>query len=249
MFADTSSASFKKTQFLYLREGDPKLVVLLDENAPHFYMHTIATSDHKYPKVPHTPGKCVVCDNATNENHKRYRRIYRTNVLDVTPVKVCPSCGMEYNLLKGVPETCLKDGADLSKVTVTNVNEVKLLESGVKLFSAVNSAIQSATMSGDIEDPQDAVWLFLTSGKRLDKITSISVYKKMDTPPQDQLDSYETFDVADFVTYEDDEVIALMTGTPLATIWERRKSSSQDNDSEEAVDFEDSDFDFELPGL
>lgn len=138
--------SNKKKVFFKWVPGVHK-IRLLDEHIEPVYVHWVGGV---YVKC--LGDTCPICQNnfrimKEDENyrkngdfHPRTVRFY-TNILDLTPVKVCPKCGNENHKREDGtwPDACTNCGNMLSMVEPSPSNTVKIMSKGVQLFSQFNT--------------------------------------------------------------------------------------------------------------
>ena len=80
-------------------------------------------------------------DYRKNKNFRPRTERYYANVLDLTPVKVCPNCGAEIHKREDGtwPDACSECGKLVATVEPKESRKVKILSKGRTLFSQFNS--------------------------------------------------------------------------------------------------------------
>jgi hypothetical protein len=245
MFAEIpETVEFKRPQYVVMKEGRPTLFQFVDDHPERFYVHTIATSDGMYAKVPHRDDSELMNEEWFNQKY-RPRWLYRVNVLDVTPYVINPTTGSKFNALAGnVPERDPVDGSSLKEIEPQPLNEVKILERGITLFRQFNSIMSSIKITNPDFDPTKVVFQLQVTGRGRDMVKN--VYPRHDLEPVD-VSEYEGFDL-DLEDFTDEEITLMLKGTGLKKIWEARRNAVIEN---ELPDIDDNKLDFSggIPGL
>lgn len=127
----------KKTRFFDATPGS-HIIRILDPKAAVFKTHWIG----KY-RVACLGEECPICKYRNENEVDEYpdittlRLSFAVNVLDRTPVKICPKCN---NIMKArgykFPDACTNEscGYTLAQVKAQPLNKVVVLSSGVRLF-------------------------------------------------------------------------------------------------------------------
>ena len=227
MFADIpeDTGTFRRKAYVSIKEGRPIMFQFLDDHPERFLVHTIKTSDGRWPKLLHVEDSPLMNEAWFNQQYKpRWR--YRVNVLDVTPYVSNPITGTKINALMGVvPERDPIDGSSLQGVEPKPLNEVKILEQGIKLFKQFNAVIQSLQLGKEDFDPRQVVFYLQAVGSGLKKVTT--AFPRTDIPAQD-ISDYEPFDL-DIPPFSDEEIQMMLRGTALSKVYDlRREAVSQE---------------------
>lgn len=228
MFADIpeNTGNFRRKAYVTIKEGRPTMFQFLDEHPERFLVHTINTSDGRWVKLLHVEDSSLMNEEWFNQQYKP-RWTYRVNVLDVTPYVINPITGTKINALTGnVPERDPVDGSSLRDIKPRPLNEVKILERGIKLFKQFNAVIQSLQLGNDDFDPRNVVFFLQASGSGMGM--SITAFPRMDIAAQD-ISEFEPFDL-DIPPFSDEEIQMMLRGTALMKIYEmRREAASKEN--------------------
>ena len=237
---------FKKASYVSIKAGKPVLFQLLDERAKDFYVHTLRLPNNFYLKVVHDPTSELHTSKAFNEQYKP-RTVYRTNVLNVTPVVVSPS-GNVYNAFNGrgsVPEKDPTDGSDLTQIEIRPWNEVQILERGVMLFGQINSQIDTLMHTRENFNHREMVFQIQATGSGRQMQTVVFHRPDIEALSAEILEGFELNDIS-LPIYSDDEVRLLMSGVSLKDIYQARKNATEDDEEPMAAGLN---FSKGLPGL
>jgi len=169
---------------------------------------------------------------------------YAVNVLDKTPVKVCPQCKSENprDVTGQFPPVCLNCHAVLPEDLVpTTVDQVKILDRGVQLFEQFNTV--EATINDPLTSPlftgaegekkhydlKDIDIALIVKGQGNSKtVVPVAIYKGLDPVPE----GLEKFDLEKAkLVLDRDEMVNVMSGVRLRDVLIARSSKK-----EEAVD-------------
>lgn len=115
-----------KTEFFDFTPGDHTIRVL-NEKA-----HAEKTHWIKNLRIKCLGSECPICKNYPDE----YPRAgFFVNVLDLTEVKVCPSCSKHVKAVLGkFPQNCPSCGAHIASITPKVSNKIVVLSGGKRLF-------------------------------------------------------------------------------------------------------------------
>jgi hypothetical protein len=240
MFADIpEKTTFEKKQYAVIQDGKPFLFQLIDEKATQFRVHTIKTSDGRWVKVPHNSDSTILNEDWFNKNYPGTWK-YQVNILDVTPYIVNERSGSKFSVLNArAPERDPVNGDDLRNLPKSPLNEVKILEGGVTLFSQINSLIGTLMAENPKLDLHTIVFQLQASGAGKTKV--VTVFPRMDVQAQD-LSTYAGYELT-LTEFSDEEISKMLKGTSLRDIFTARKNESSEEDSGSL------DFSGGLPGL
>jgi len=227
--------TFKKVEFLSLPIGQTTIRVLSKRDE---VFHT----DSHYVKgvsIKCLGEDCPICENNRRiivENPESFRSIqgyspksyrFAVNVLDKSPVKICPSCGAEVKKIQNsFPAVCPDCNRPIVSVQETVLNKVKVLSKGKTLaeqLNAINDSIldQNGTPIGI--NNYDIVLLVSGSGRE-QTITPIPLPDKNDVT---SVPSENLFDLSkSVVTLTVDEIMDLQKGISLRDIFAARRASN-----------------------
>lgn len=230
-FANTTLPTFtqsKKIQYLSLT-GPVHTLRILDTEAHMSYSHYI-----NGVLINCLGSDCPVC--AENQkiyteypdNYKDIRgyyprtRRFSVNVLDKTPVKICPKCGTD----NGDVSKCGACSELLTGVELTPSNKVKILSRGVTLFEQLN-VLDNAIMdeSGNQLHLTDFDIRLIVSGSGLQKTVTPLPLSNDRAPVPDTLEKYDTKTLG--ITLSPDEITDLIRGISLRDIFAARKAGVQ----------------------
>jgi hypothetical protein len=217
---------FKKTAFMNLDQGQYTIRILDAEAATEFSHY-----------INNTTVKCLDDDCPQCEQNKslisQYPKDFRdqkgyvsrtqkflVNIMDLTPVKVCPQCQAEN--VKSANQ-CSACETLITEVKPAPSNKIKVLSRGVKLFDQFNTA--EAYLNG-LEDEQlkltDVAIVINVSGQGKNKVpTAIPTSKKLGPLPEG-LELYDTKTVS--LTLTRPEFIKVMEGVSLKDVLASRQA-------------------------
>jgi hypothetical protein len=160
------------------------------------------------------------------------RTVNLVNVLDKTPVRVCPKCQTENHVVGQAPTTC-KCGEILTG-TPTPSMKIKVLSRGVTLFDqldAINNAIMDASGERVGLTGYDLTFVVSGSGKN-----------KTITPIPGQMSPIEAYNETELYDLENvtlkfspTEMIDLQRGVSLKDIFAARKATEKSESIQESV--------------
>ncbi len=233
--------------WLKVQEGSPVIVQILDEHPTEVSTHWMADSSGR--KLGFTcPGLslCPACQRNNqiqwNREHPDYvskSRRYRLNVLDLTPITVCPECGAEY-YGSATPEVCSVDGCnkELGSVEPIESKTVKVLEKGPKFMQQLN-ALDSE--EHPLVGERLRIWEFpikiIARGSGLDMVTIVHPLM-----PRDDIDfdEYEKLDLHEIgLQLEPEEIEYLLEGGTYSDLFAARSADAavEEDEEEEEVPF------------
>jgi len=232
-FANLDRDTKKRTSsstYLKIQAGSPATVLILDEHPVLLLKHWISDGTGRRVGISCLDSDCPICERNNqinwNREHPDYiarQKRYRVNVLDLTPVRRCPSCSAPYAI---TVNRCAVDGcgADLSEVAVEPLSDVKILERGPRLMESLNT-LEAAPyfVTGKPEKLQSyPIMLIATGSGREMNITAV---------PQPRVDvdfkSLELFDLEGGVKLTREEISFLMEGGAYRDIWEARNAAKE----------------------
>ena len=224
------TANSSKGNYVELKPGKQVIVQILDENAVELHRHWVADGSGKRFSVRCIGPMCPYCiRNASigyNKEHPDYvpvQRRYAINVLDLTPVKLCPHCGgvSDATANKCSSQGC---GANLSEVEAAPENRVKILERGRRLFEQLNTLADNPhpMAGGKVLPIQSYPIMLVASGEGTD-MTIMTI----PLPPNDvKTSDWEKLDPTKTFTLNVDELKYLMAGGVLSDILAQRRAAS-----------------------
>ena len=169
------------------------------------------------------------------ENPDNYRNVrgykspsdrYFVNVLDRTPVKMCPNCEMEVKAVNGTfPAICphCNEGI-VSKITAKPLNKVRVLQTGKTLvdqFKTIDAKIlkEDGTRVG-AENFDIILHVVGTGNQRVSVAEETENFEELEVPPEDL---YDTSKMAILVS--EAELEQLMRGVSLRDLFAARRGS------------------------
>lgn len=245
-FADIETKekkTFQKVTFLDLPPGQ-HIIRILEENATKVHTHFINRST-----VLCLEDDCPICQSNKKifiENPDNFREVkgyspkskrYFVNVLDRTPVKVCPKCQTENK--KGVngifPPSCSACGTYLNEAEIKPSNKVKLYSFGVGVAEQIN-AFQQAILDASGEPcpltSYDIVLIVDGTGK--EKKTNLVAQAQRNDPVEVPADAF--FDAKNAtITLKAEEMLQLQRGVSLKDIFASRKADKADTLTEQVT--------------
>lgn len=262
-FADTTRAATGGDMlgtFLRLSDEHPVDIYILDNKASIRWSHWLPEAlradrvRRGFGVTCPGPQTCPVCirnakikAEAGDEfrKHAEYRasrKRFLTNVLNVTPAKVC-SCGAIYFKKGGEwPKGCTSADckASLVEIEPARLNRIQILEGGPTLFNQFNAFSGEGAITDADDNPiplQHYMVRMTTSGEGRDKTTIPVPMLSSVGPPSEEAfilpsgEKQEKIDLADQVkAFTPEEISHLMEGGSVADIYESRKT--EDNEDE-----------------
>lgn len=234
-FFDKPEKKKVESPWLKISEGAPVVVQIMDEHPTEVHTHWITDSSGR--KVGFKclgSAMCPACqrNNRINWDNKhpdyvRRSNRYRLNVLDLTPVVVCPECGAEYHYSM-VPDRCSLDScnADLTDVEPAPRNRVKVLEKGVTVMQQLDALDSDVhPLTDEKMSIQEYPIKIMAQGKGLNTVTMIHPLA-----PRDDIDFdvYERHDLEE-MSFEltPDEIEYLLDGGTLNDILAARSADDE----------------------
>lgn len=221
-----------KTQYLRIISGLPVTIQIMDTNSTSIGKHWITDGSGKRIGLTCAGSDtCVICRrnaeigyNRENPDFVPLQNRYRVNVLDLTPVKICPKCEAVYHG-RAVPVVCSGDGCNtnLSEVVAGPLNEVKILERGRTLmeqFNAFEEEVHPAT--GKVEPLQSFSIMLIATGSGKNMVIAAIPQ----APTGIDLSQYEKFDLNQGLQLDNDEIRFLLTGGSLSDVLSARKAEA-----------------------
>jgi hypothetical protein len=243
---DYSQSAFKKTKFYNWTPGQHRFRILEDE-APliqsyWFGRGFIQANGSDDPQA--TLNRRIKLEEPEGfRNNKNWRPIqdrYYLNVLDMTPVKICPNCEVEVKATNGTfPALCPACSVGVINDTeVKPLNEVRVLTGGKTLFEQIPSTEAKYTDEDGEPIPitsYDCVMHVVGTGSQRNAVVLADVGEdeqpkvhEVEVPPE------ELFDLHSIVPkLTDDEMEKLISGVSLRDIFAGRKADGEDDDGEE----------------
>lgn len=153
--------------YIKLTSEHPTIIRVLDAKPVVSWSHFVPKKHSAFPNANSGKGMSFICPGISicpicewNKQQKAKedkpknllgsRKVFTFNVLDRTPVVVCPSCGAEYyESSTGFPEECSSDGCGTSLVDVEPQprNKIQIFQKGVMVL---NQFISFEEEFGDI---------------------------------------------------------------------------------------------------
>lgn len=239
-FADTQLTknqpeSFRKIEYLKLEQGQ-NIIRVLEPQALMKWTHyinrmTVACLGEDCPICEHN--KKLIFENKENfrqqSGYYAKTRKYFVNVLDRTPVKICPKCGHEIKLMAS--PVCPSCNTLVVNVEVTLLNKVRVLSKGATLFDVLN-ALDMYTFNEKKEPIGITNFdiMFIVSGQGKEQKINAMPTQVMDkvTVPQEAL-----FDLSKcLIVLTPDELISLSKGVQLRDILLARSGNKVDKEAE-----------------
>jgi hypothetical protein len=238
-FADVelTQGTFKKTQYIELPQGTT-IIRILDANALKKETHFVNNASFEC-----LGDECPVCQNnhkIIQDNPETFRTIkgyhprqrrYLINVLDKTPVKVCPSCG-HANKKNGreFSPVCVKCQTVITTVPIAPLNQVRVLAKGVELFAKFNALEENVTDNEGTPLPLNSydINLFVQGMGKDVKIDPIPMSNNNEPVEVDPESLYELDKLVIKLTPV--EINNLLRGVSMKDIFNARKSSTPDTE-------------------
>jgi len=145
------------SDFLKLTSDHSTTIRVLDEKPESSLQHFVPKRHHAFPNTNNgkgmsfmCPGRdkgCPLCEWNDKQRAKdpdtsdllKPRRVYTFNVLDRTPVVVCPVCGVEYYATNNTyPEEC-ECGQDITGIDPTPRNKIVIMQKGKRIIDQFKS--------------------------------------------------------------------------------------------------------------
>lgn len=239
---DGSKQTFQKIMFLDLPQGQ-SLIRILDADATKFHTHFINKSTIKC-----LGDNCPVCLNNKRlivEHPEDFRNIkgyypysqrFFVNVLDLTPVKVCTSCGKENKKTGGQFSPTCTCGAFIVNVKETVSNKVKLWGFGARVAARLNE-YEKGTLDADGNPiPLNTFdFMLMVTGQGTQKdvmpVPMLQSNKQYDVPEDALFDTSKAV-----ISLEHDEIIQFMKGISLKDIFAARKGAKAEVEEKALTD-------------
>ena len=229
----TGESKFKKTEYMRLDQGVHTVRIL--DSATEYFIHYVRRA-----YVECLDEECPVCENNQKirfENPKNYSDVsgystrsgrYVFNVLDKTPVKVCPQCASENKVpldTTSFSPTCTSCGTFITEVVPAPSNKVKILSVGVEVASMLDGYDKTITNTeGDIVGINNFDIVFNVRGvSRNKKSTPIPALQNMGAIEFNKEDLFDHGSSLAQLNLE--EVHNLLKGVTLRDIYLARRST------------------------
>ncbi len=244
--------SFTKAEFLNLTPGT-HIVRFLEptDDAEMVESHFVVTPATRFSVVCLGQDECPICKSnrrIIQEHPKDFRTQpgyfsksdrYTINVLDRTPVKICPQCQNEVKKIGSTfPATCPSCSTLIASVEVHPLNKVKLMQLSKTLATQINS-IENATL-GPTGDPlglvnYDVVFSVTTNGdkKTVTPIPATSNNDVVEVPKDAFLDKAQGA-----LRMDVDEIMDALKGVSLKDIFAARKATTSIESKAEIIDID-----------
>ncbi len=236
-FKTKNKSTFKRTEFISLPIGHHTIRILSEKATMHdtHYVNNLT--------LKCLGEDCPICAN----NKKMFMEFGREawkqkgfvsmrpmgylNVLDRTPVKICPNTECQEEVKKvgnRFPDTCPKCNASLLTVQASPLNKVKVLSKGKKFFDQVE--FHDASTLDEATETPIGILNYDLDILVIDKNTAPTVSPRPDkndvvVVPEEALFDLET----SIVSLTSDEMREVLRGTRLADIFVARKASAPTN--------------------
>lgn len=243
---DYSQSQFKKTKFFNWTPGQHRFRFLQDE-APliqsyWFGRGFIQANGFDDPQA--TLNRRIKLEHPDDfRNNKNWRPIqdrYYVNILDMTPVKMCPDCENEVKALNGTfPALCPACGKGVvSNLDAKPLNQVRVLTGGKTLFEQIPT-VESQHVDEEGEaipiNTYDCVMHVVGTGSQrtaviladVDENQKPKVYE-IEVPPEEEL--FDLYTIVPKVT--DEEMEQLIQGVSLRDVFAARNKTDEDSDEE-----------------
>lgn len=225
--------------FVKLDEDRPVTVQILQDRATQYYVYWFKDSSGSWVKYI-SPGlnTCPVVERnrlvgKESPKYVRASRKYAVMVHDVTPKITCPECEADY-----WPQDKVKEcdcGEALKGVKPAPVNKLRILERGYRLFSQLNSLVDTVT-DADGEALELTQYPVMIVRKGSGNETTTTPIPQLHLPAVDPDDLEEDFlDLPyDSLRLTPEEVLSILdNGVPLSDIFEARRA---ENGGDEVAD-------------
>lgn len=249
----TNRNTVKVSRWVKLDEGKPVVVQILEDSATEYFKYWFRDSTGKWVGYA-SPGyeSCPIASrNRTigkgNKGYIKPRRTYCVNVLDMTPMVICPECGSVY-WPQEKPATCSCD-TPLKDVKPEPLNKVRILERGYRLFKQLNSldtgedsegnAINSITdEEGNPLSITEYPIQIIRSGQGNETVTTPIPMLHLDAVnPEDYEDLL--YELPQGMDLTNEEVLAIIEDrVPLSDIFAARNAENHKEDSDDESDKE-----------
>lgn len=250
-FADTTKQQntvFKKAEYIELPQGR-SVIRILNESAIKKMIHYV-----RRVSLECLGEDCPICmsngkiirDNPENfRQAKSYyprRPRFFCNVLDRTPVKLCPKCGKANKAINNVfPMVCGACQENIVPVAVRPLEKIKVLIKGPELFEQFNGF--ETNMQNEKGEPmrlQDYDFILNVSGTGQEtKTQAIPLTSSNDVVSINEEDLFDLEEVGS-VKLTPNEMLDFLKGVNLKDIYNTRKleRAEKDEDEDEPLDEE-----------
>lgn len=156
------------SDFIRTTSDHQTVIRVIDDKPKVHWSHFVPKGHHAFPNANAGKGMsfrcpgwddCPICawnrqqkeTNPTTKDTLNARKLYTFNVLDRTPVVICPICGAEhYNLVDAYPSEC-ECGVDLSKVDAVPRNRIQIMQKGKRIIDQFKSFEEEPEL-GDLRE-------------------------------------------------------------------------------------------------
>jgi hypothetical protein len=222
-------SKYRKTEFMNLEAGEHRLRIL-EPMETKKYTHYIG-----FAYIECLGDDCPVCENNKRilyEHPEDYKQVkgwsprsqrFYINVLDKTPAKGCPKCGLEKVNYAG--ELCPEDGVALQ----TLAPRVKVLSMGSMLLEDIKVLSKSVRNKQDERiDIRMYDFILDIKGAKTSKVTNVAHKWYPGDEALEDLGEQELFDLSEVaVKLSREEMLDVFNGAKLKDIFVMRKAKRQ----------------------
>lgn len=234
----------RASKFLRITTGVPVTVIIMDDNPTPQPKHWITDGAGKRLGL-NCPGEriCPICLTnqriGYNKKHPDFislQRRYAVNVLDVTPVKRCPTCEAPHRAdFEG--DTCSIEGCNtsLADVEAEPLLKVKILERGRTLMGQI-SALETIPhpFSGKVMKLNEFPIMLMATGSGTEMVITAIPQAPMDV----NLDEYERHDFSELLVLTPEEISHLLEGGTFRDVMAARNAAAETTvDAKEEIPF------------
>ena len=240
------SQSFKKTKFFLWQPGQHRFRLLGDEapRIPSYWFGRGFIQANGFDDPQATLNRRIKLESPENfRSNPSWRPIqdrYYANVLDLTPVKMCPNCEAEVKATNGTfPAICDRCSVGvINDVEVKPLEQVRVLTGGKTLFEqipAVEAKFKDENDESISITTYDCIMHVVGKGSTRSSVvladtdaeTELPKVYPLEVPPED---FYDLYSIVPKVT--DDEMDKLLTGVSLGDIFAARKGTDENEDKD-----------------
>jgi len=223
------------SKYLKIVTGIPSVIQIMDDHPVLVGKHWMTDGTGRKIGL-RCPGQevCPICQrnaqigyNKEDPNYIALQRRYRLNVLDLTPVIICPECGAVYAATGNTKFTgCTNDAckASLDGVPSTPLRVVKILERGRRLMEQFN-ALEAApyTFTGKAEPIQTYPIMLVATGSGREMVITAIPQAMSD----EDLNSYEKYDLLGDLVLNPEEIKYLLDDGSYSDVMSARRAETQ----------------------
>lgn len=244
----STSGSFKKTEFLKLTQGTHTIRIIQNAGMK-YYQHWMGNAGIKclgWEDCPQCKQNRQIVDDIGGDPQEAYRTAVKekvegfiprqargaVNVLDRTPVKVCPGCQTENRPANNVfAAACTQCATAIVDIDPTITNNIKIFSRAASVFEQIDD-LDKAVLDDD-KEPRGVTNFDIL----LHVVGNNTVPVPSDNYDGVEFDEEKLYDLNKVVvSLSADEMLLKMKGTSLSEIFKARKTDVYDDADAEAVE-------------